>query len=116
MPLIVWIVVFCLLGGLLSVLAAALFLVLQESVRNRLLPHLVSFATGALLGAAFLGLLPHALSSVDSDDTHIIPMTVLIGLLGFFVLEKLCCGGIVMPTTARCMPRTSATTITPPGR
>jgi len=89
MPLIVWIVVFCLLGGLLSVLAAALFLVLQESVRNRLLPHLVSFATGALLGAAFLGLLPHALSSVDSDDTHIIPMTVLIGLLGFFVLEKL---------------------------
>ena len=89
MPLIVWIILFCLLGGLLSVLAAALFLVLRESLRNHLLPHLVSFATGALLGAAFLGLLPHALASVDSSDTHVIPMTVLLGLLGFFVLEKL---------------------------
>ena len=89
MPLIVWIILFCLLGGLLSVLAAALFLVLRESLRNRLLPHLVSFATGALLGAAFLGLLPHALASVDSNDTHVIPMAVLLGLLGFFVLEKL---------------------------
>ena len=89
MPLIVWIILFCLLGGLLSVLAAALFLVLRESLRTRLLPHLVSFATGALLGAAFLGLLPHALASVDSSDTHVIPMAVLLGLLGFFVLEKL---------------------------
>ena len=89
MPLIVWIIIFCLLGGLLSVLAAALFLVLRESLRTRLLPHLVSFATGALLGAAFLGLLPHALAAVDSSDTHVIPMAVLAGLLGFFVLEKL---------------------------
>ena len=89
MPLIVWIILFCLLGGLLSVLAAALFLVLKESLRNHLLPHLVSFAASALLGAAFLGLLPHALSSVNSTDTHIIPMAVLLGLLGFFLLEKL---------------------------
>jgi zinc and cadmium transporter len=89
MPLIVWIILFCLLGGLLSVLAAALFLVLKESIRNHLLPHLVSFATGALLGAAFLGLLPHALASVNSTDTHVIPMAVLLGLLGFFLLEKL---------------------------
>ena len=89
MPLIVWIILFCLLGGLLSVLAAALFLVLKESLRNHLLPHLVSFATGALLGAAFLGLLPHALASVNSTDTHVIPMAVLLGLLGFFLLEKL---------------------------
>ena len=89
MPLIVWIIIFCLLGGLLSVLAAALFLVLREPLRTHLLPHLVSFATGALLGAAFLGLLPHALASVDSSDTHVIPMAVLLGLLGFFVLEKL---------------------------
>ena len=50
MSLLTWIIIFCLLGGLLSVLAAALFLVLSESLRNHLLPHLVSFATGALLG------------------------------------------------------------------
>ena len=89
MPLISWIILFCLLGGLLSVLAAALFLVLSESLRNHLLPHLVSFATGALLGAALLGLLPHALESVADTDMHVIPMVVLLGLLGFFMLEKL---------------------------
>ena len=89
MPLITWIIIFCLLGGLLSVLAASLFLVLREPLRTHILPHLVSFATGALLGAAFLGLLPHALASVNSSDTHVIPMAVLLGLLGFFMLEKL---------------------------
>jgi zinc and cadmium transporter len=89
MLLLFWIIVFCLLGGLLSVLAAALFLVLNEKLRHLLLPHLVSFATGALLGAAFLGLLPHALATVDGTDLHVIPMAVLLGLLGFFLLEKL---------------------------
>lgn len=89
MPLIAWIVLFCLLGGLLSVLAAALFLVLSELLRNILLPHLVSFATGTLLGAAFLGLLPHALEAAGGGDMHTIPLAVLLGLLGFFLLEKL---------------------------
>jgi zinc and cadmium transporter len=89
MLLLFWIIIFCLLGGLLSVLAAALFLVLSEHLRTLLLPHLVSFATGTLLGAAFLGLLPHALASVAGTDVHVIPMAVLLGLLGFFMLEKL---------------------------
>lgn len=89
MPLIAWIILFCILGGLLSVLAAAVFLLFNESLRNRLLPHLVSFATGTLLGAALLGLLPHALEGVAGSDSHIIPLTLLAGLLGFFLLEKL---------------------------
>jgi len=89
MSLLAWIILFCLIGGVLSVLAAALFLVLSEQLRNRLLPHLVSFATGALLGAALLGLLPHALAAFGPGDMHVIPMTVLLGLLGFFLLEKM---------------------------
>ncbi|MGD2112429.1 MAG: ZIP family metal transporter [Gammaproteobacteria bacterium] len=89
MPLLVWIILFCLIGGVLSVLAAALFLVLSEERRNRLLPHLVSFATGALLGAALLGLLPHAIAAPGLEDAHVIPMTVLLGLLAFFLLEKM---------------------------
>jgi zinc and cadmium transporter len=89
MTLLLWIVVFCLLGGILSVLAAALFLVFPEAVRNRLLPHLVSFATGALLGAALLGLLPHALEAAGNADFHTVPFAVLLGLLGFFSLEKM---------------------------
>ena len=55
MPLLSWILLFCLLGGVLSVLAAAVFLLLNEALRSRLLPHTVSFAIGALLGAALLG-------------------------------------------------------------
>jgi zinc and cadmium transporter len=89
MTLLAWIILFCLIGGVLSVLAAGLFLVLSEELRDRLIPHLVSFATGALLGAALLGLLPHALTAAGPGDMHVIPMTVLLGLLGFFVLEKM---------------------------
>ncbi len=89
MSLLAWIVIFCLLGGLLSVLAAALFLLASASLRDHLLPHLVSFATGTLLAAALLGLLPHALAGVASTDMHVIPLALLLGLLGFFLLEKL---------------------------
>jgi zinc and cadmium transporter len=89
MPLIIWIIVFCLVGGVLSVLAAAVFLVLREPVRNRMLPHLVSFATGALLGAAFMGLLPHALETPGVSNAHLVSVAVLLGLLGFFLLEKM---------------------------
>ena len=54
MTLLTWILLFCLLGGVLSVLAAAVFLLLSDRLRSRLLPHTVSFAIGALLGAALL--------------------------------------------------------------
>jgi len=89
MSVLTWIIIFSLFGGILSVMAAAVFLLLPESGRTRSLPHMVSFAIGALLGAAFLGLLPHALESPYVSDAHDITFTVLIGLLTFFVLEKL---------------------------
>jgi len=89
MSILIWILLFCLLGGVLSVLAAALFLVLPEPLRTRLLPHAVSFAIGALLGAALLGLLPHALEGVSGNNFHGITSAVLLGLFGFFLLEKL---------------------------
>ncbi len=47
----------------------------------------MSFAIGALLGAAFLEILPHAIGSAASLQTLF--ATVLGGILGFFVLEKL---------------------------
>jgi len=89
MTLLAWIILFTLLGGVLSVLAAALFLLLPESQRTRVLPAMVSFAIGALLGAAFLAVLPHALATPGVRDMHAITSTVLLGLLGFFLLEKL---------------------------
>ena len=89
MPLLAWIVIFTAIGGLLSALAASTFLVAPANIRSRVLPHLVSFATGALLGAALLGLLPHAIEEAGTVDVHEIGATLLFGLLVFFVLEKL---------------------------
>ena len=55
MELLIWIIVFSLVGGLLSVVVASSFLLLPEKHRTLAVPHLVSFAIGAMLGASFLG-------------------------------------------------------------
>jgi zinc and cadmium transporter len=86
--LILWIIVFTVLGGVLSIFAAAAFLMLPERLRARLLSPMVSFAIGALLGAAFLAILPHAFES-PGIDPHTITLTVLCGILVFFLLEKM---------------------------
>jgi zinc and cadmium transporter len=88
-PLIFWIIGFTALGGVLSVLTAASFLLLPEVIRTRLLPPLVSFAIGALLGAAFLEILPHAFESPGVQGAHSITLVVLLGILVFFLLEKM---------------------------
>lgn len=79
-----WIIAASLLGGALSVIAAAVF---AFTARAAWVPHLISYAIGALLGAAFLEVLPHAV--VASTDASSTSMIVLFGILGFFVLEKL---------------------------
>lgn len=88
MSLLVWILIFSAMGGLLSVLAASGFMLLSAKIRTRLLPGLVSIAIGTLLGAAFLALIPHAMES-KGVDIHDISATLLLGVLAFFVLEKL---------------------------
>ena len=87
-PLLLWIIALTAAGGVLGVLAAGMLLLLSESQRERLMPALVSFAIGTLLGAAFLGLLPHALET-DGVSAYSVALTVLIALLVFFMLEKM---------------------------
>ena len=89
MSLLGWIIVFSLLGGVLSVMAASIFLLINDNYQKKLLPHTVSFAIGALLGAALLALLPHALIINKNVDFHELGLTILIGLLAFFLLEKM---------------------------
>jgi zinc and cadmium transporter len=89
MHLLVWIILFTLLGGVLSVVAASIFLFLPESRRVRILPHGVSFAIGALLAASFTGLIPHAFEGAESGRLHALSLTILVGILTFFLLEKL---------------------------
>lgn len=83
------IILFTALGGLLSVMCAGLFLLMAEGPRARLLPHLVSFATGTLLGAALLALVPEALEGAGPGGTHGIGLALVAGIGLFFILEKL---------------------------
>ncbi|HEX6927607.1 MAG TPA: ZIP family metal transporter [Gammaproteobacteria bacterium] len=89
MSLLLAIILFTALGGVLGVLAASILLLLSDNWHRRLLPHLISFAVGALLGAAFLALLPHAIESAGMESLHEIGLTFVAGILLFFMLEKL---------------------------
>lgn len=83
------IIIFTAIGGILSVLAAGVFLLLPDKLRAKVLPHGISFAIGALLAVAFWGLIPHAFEEVKPDQFQSLSGTILAGILGFFVLEKL---------------------------
>lgn len=83
------IIIFTAVGGVLSVLAAAVFLLLSEEHRKAVLPHGISFAIGALLSVAFWGLIPEAFELVKAEQFQTLSGTILVGILGFFVLEKL---------------------------
>lgn len=87
--LLTLIIIFTLLGGVLSVIAASFCLLLSEDSRARILPHGVSFATGALLAVSFWSLIPHAFKEAGEEQLQILSFTILIGLLIFFLLEKL---------------------------
>src|SRR3990170_6948662 len=84
MPVLAWIIVASVVGGVLSVVAAAAF---AFSARAAHVPVLISYAVGALLGAVFLDILPEAFAMTDSIER--IAGTILVGILLFFVLEKL---------------------------
>jgi len=75
-----------LLGGFGGLIVASSLLVLPSRARDRLVPWLVSYAVGALLGVALLELLPQALATLDARRVF---GTLLVGILSFFVLEKL---------------------------
>jgi len=85
---LLWIILFTLASGVLSVLAAGTFLALPSRQREHVLPHLVSFATGALLGAALLALIPHAVEAAGMENVHEVGIALIAGIALFFVLEK----------------------------
>ena len=84
-----WIIGFTLLGGVAGVLLASLFLLVPEAARARALPFMVAFATGALLGAALLGLLPEAIELAGPSGYGRVGLSLLGGIALFFILEKL---------------------------
>jgi zinc and cadmium transporter len=81
-----WAVGLTVLGSLGGVLVASSLLAFNDRLRDKIVPWLVSYAVGTLLGVALLDLIPEALA-------HLAPLRVMGSLLGgimlFFLLEKL---------------------------
>jgi len=75
-----------LLGSCGGLLVASSLVLFPAEVRTRLVPWLVSYAVGALLGVALLALLPEALETLKPTRVF---GTLLLGIMVFFVLEKL---------------------------
>ncbi|MDO9003295.1 MAG: ZIP family metal transporter [Aquabacterium sp.] len=80
---LIYIVLATLLGGVTSVVLAA---ALSAPLLSLIVRHLVSLSTGVLLGTALLHVLPEAFES--SAAPHALFMTLLLGLMFFFLLEK----------------------------
>src|SRR5574343_192868 len=72
-----------LLISIISLLGITIFFTKQKHLPNILL-FLISFSAGALLGDAFIHLLPEATES----GLEIVPLAVIGGILAFFILEK----------------------------
>ena len=78
-----YIVISCVGGAVLSLVIAA---VVAFRVQARWIPTVVSYAVGALLGVAFLDLLPHLFE--QTKDPERVAAFLLLGLIAFFLLEK----------------------------
>lgn len=88
MSILIWILIFTTIGGVCSALFASLFLLASPERRRVLLPHLLSFATGAQLGVAYLALYPQASQQVGDQGQMLLGLLVVAGLVAFFMLEK----------------------------
>ena len=79
------ILLFTLFGSVCSVGLAGLVLLLKGERLHFVTSGLIPYAIGTLLGAAFFGMIPHALLQLPS--TSVLP-AVLFGIILFYVLEK----------------------------
>jgi zinc and cadmium transporter len=73
-------------GSVGGLIVSSLLLAFHQDVRTRVVPWLVSYAVGTLLGVALLGLMPEALATLEPTPAL---GALLFGILTFFILEKL---------------------------
>ena len=86
MPTWVVAVALAVVGSVGGLITASILLFVRKATRDRVVPWLVSYAVGTLLGAALLGLTPQALESLPPPPVF---GSLLAGIMTFFVLEKL---------------------------
>ncbi|MFW9946342.1 MAG: ZIP family metal transporter [Candidatus Odinarchaeota archaeon] len=85
--ILVWIIVFSILGSIGAICAAAAFILFNDKIQKLVVSILISFAIGVLLTASLFGLIPEAIESVG--EPHLIMSFVIGGILFFFILEKI---------------------------
>ncbi|MBD3342978.1 MAG: ZIP family metal transporter, partial [Candidatus Lokiarchaeota archaeon] len=88
MLLLLWIILFSVLGSVGAIILAMIFILLGKNQQEVLIPCLVAFATGTLLSAALLGMIPNAIITSGNQINTVLSM-VLGGIIFFFILEKL---------------------------
>jgi zinc and cadmium transporter len=86
--MIFWVILFSILGSIGAILVALSFLSIKKNSQQKLVNCLVSFATGTLLAAASLGMIPTAIAS-SGNQIQLVMSFFLGGILFFFILEKL---------------------------
>jgi zinc and cadmium transporter len=86
MALLSWIIMATLLGSIGAIAGTSFMLLCLKGKNRMLISPFVSYATGTLLGAAFLGMIPKALTL---SSTPLVSAIMLFGILLFFLLEKL---------------------------
>ncbi len=85
MSILFWIICSTLFVSLIS-LIGIFTLTLSDKSLKRILLVLVGFSAGALMGGAFLHLIPESLDNSSSDAVFV---TVILGFILFFLLEKM---------------------------
>ncbi len=76
--------------SLISFVGALTLLFLKEKILNKILPPLVAFSAGALIGGAFLHLIPEAIGEIGNGEDALskIFLYLIFGFCVFFVLEQ----------------------------
>lgn len=84
--MLLWIILIITITSLLGLTGGVLLLWFEQRIKQSS-RYLISFAVGALLAAAFADLLPELVES--STNIHRSLLVVLVGILAFYLLEKL---------------------------
>ena len=93
----VLILLFSILGSIGAICAAAVLVFIGEKYQKLIIPILIAFATGILLTASLLGLIPEAIEAVEGDPpTGVGAYLIMPYEFCFFLfLKKLLFGEIV---------------------
>lgn len=85
MNLLTYVILFSLLGGVVSLIGGVAMLAKRDLVKKHI-SSLTAFAAGVLIAISILDLIPEAF---ELGEANMVSMSILMGVIGLFVLEKM---------------------------